>query len=83
MVKVTARSSREPGYIAASSPRAIEIGTAITATTPARRSVFIRRGKSISEMGVPTVPAPAPALEKPRSPVRRSRSQMKYRTQAG
>ena len=63
--------------MAASNPTVIANGTAITATTPERRRVFIRRGTSICEMGVPTVPAPAPALEKPRSPVRRSPSQMK------
>ena len=38
--KVTVRSSRDPGYIAARSPRAIEMGIAMTATTLARRRVF-------------------------------------------
>ena len=58
-------------------------GTAITDTTPDSLRVLIRRGVSISEMGVPMVPAPAPALEKPRFPVSRSDNQMKYRTYAG
>ena len=75
--KVTARSSLEPGYIAASSPRVIETGIAMTATTLARRRVLRRRGTSISEIGVPMVPKPEPALEIPRSPVRKSPSQMK------
>ena len=83
VVKVTARSSFVPGYMAASKPTVTANGTATTATAVARRSVLTRRGISISEIGVPMVPAPAPAFEKPRSPVSRSLSQMKYRTCAG
>ena len=55
----------------------MERGTATAATTPASRMVFHMRGASISEMGVPMVPKPLPALETPRSPVIRFPSQKK------
>ena len=63
--------------MAASSPTVSANGTATTATTPEMCMVFTSRGASMSEMEAPIVPAPAPALEKPRFPVRRSPSQMK------
>ena len=77
VVKVIALSMREPGYMAAMRPSAMDIGMAMIETTPARRRVLTSLGPIISEMGVPMVPAPEPAFDMPRSPVAMSPSQRK------
>jgi hypothetical protein len=66
--KVMARSILEPGYMDANRPRDMANGIEISATIPANLNVFISLGTIITEISVPTVPIPEPALDIPRSP---------------
>ena len=52
-MNVIVRSSREPGYIAASNPNVRDRGMAMIATAAERRNVLVKRGAIISEIGVP------------------------------
>ena len=76
--KVTVRSKRLVGNIAATSPRVTEIGTEIAATSPASSNVFCSRSPISTSMVVPPPPVPVcPASDMPRSNLAMSPSHSK------
>ena len=78
VVNVMVRSILEPGYMDAKSPSIIAMGIEMIATIPANLKVLISLGAIITEISVPIVPAPDPALDIPRSPDKRLLSHIKY-----
>lgn len=82
---LTLRSYQEFRYRAAVSPRNNASGTAITAVTPARKSVFLSLGpmSSATERERSTPDAARPEKEVPKSPFKTDDTQSRYLMGAG